>query len=207
MSKGRHSPLDPHIDTFIVQLTARNYKPQTIGTYRVLLKRLASRIKAARISLQDLTPERAAKLVRRDDRIRREPNKRQNMARRFVTHLIDSGVVPAPTVTPRQIAREALRADYEDYLVRQRGISPSSVYSAWRFADRFLVLAGTPSPRFQRAVEIAISLKSILLFSTESHIQHRDEPVFSIERRTTGRTRPRRPACGDPAGRGCEHEA
>lgn len=138
MSKGRQSPLDHHIDTFIAQLTAKNYKPQTIGTYRVLLKRLASRIKAARISPEDLTAERAARLVRRDDRIRREPNKRQNMARRFVAHLINNGVVPAPIATPQQIAREALRADYEDYLVRQRGISPSSVYSAWRFADRFL---------------------------------------------------------------------
>lgn len=138
MSKVRQSRLDPHIDTFIVQLTAKNYKPQTIGAYRALLKRLALRIKTARISPQDLTAERVAKLVQRDERNRREPNKCQNVARRFFAHLIESGVVPAPVATPEQIARAALRVDYEDYLVRQRGISPSSIYSAWRFADRFL---------------------------------------------------------------------
>lgn len=48
MSKVRQSRLDPHIDTFIAQLTAKNYKPQTIGAYRALLKRLVSRIKTAR---------------------------------------------------------------------------------------------------------------------------------------------------------------
>src|SRR3546814_18022562 len=36
------------------------------------------------------------------------------------------------------IARAALRVDYEEYLVRQRGISPRTIYHAWRFADRFL---------------------------------------------------------------------
>src|SRR3546814_5866407 len=36
------------------------------------------------------------------------------------------------------IARAALRVDYEEYLVRQRGISPRTLYHAWRFADRFL---------------------------------------------------------------------
>lgn len=138
MSKDRKSRLDHHVDTFMAQLTAKNYQSRTIETYRVLLKRLVSRIKAARISPQDLTVERAAKLVRSDERIRREPNKCQNIARRFIAYLIESGVVPAPMATPAQIAREALRVDYEDYLVRQRGISPSSVYSAWRFADRFL---------------------------------------------------------------------
>jgi integrase/recombinase XerD len=138
MPKYLHSPLDHHIDTFIARLTAENYKAQTIGAYRVLLKRLVSLIKAAGISPADLTAEQAAELVRGDERNRREPNKCQNIARRFIAHLIDSGVVPAPIATPRQIAREALRVDYEDYLVRQRGISPSTIYHAWRFADRFL---------------------------------------------------------------------
>lgn len=138
MPKDLQSRLDQHIDTFMLGLTAQNYKPQTIGAYRNLLNRLASRIKVARISPQDLTAERVAKLVQRDERNRREPNKCQNMARRFVAHLIETGVVPALVETPEQIVREALRVDYEGYLVRQRGIGPSTIYHAWRFADRFL---------------------------------------------------------------------
>ncbi|GLV27419.1 tyrosine-type recombinase/integrase [Sphingobium sp. Cam5-1] len=138
MPKDLSSSLNRHIDTFIALLTAKNYKPQTIAAYRNLLQRLVSSIEAAGISPRDLTVEQAADLVRGDERNRREPNKCQNIARRFVVHLIDSGVAPTPVRTPEQIAREALRLDYEDYLVRQRGVSRSSVYSAWRFADRFL---------------------------------------------------------------------
>ena len=129
---------DRDIATFMERLTAENYKPQTITAYRVLLTRLVSLIEAAGISPQDLTAERAAELVRNDERNRREPNKCQNIARRFVAHLITSGTVPAPVATPGQMARAALRVDYEEYLVRQRGISPRTIYHSWRFADRFL---------------------------------------------------------------------
>ena len=129
---------DRDIATFMERLTAENYKPQTITAYRVLLTRLVSLIEAAGISPQDLTAERAAELVRNDERNRREPNKCQNIARRFVAHLIASGTVPAPVATPGQMARAALRVDYEEYLVRQRGISPRTIYHSWRFADRFL---------------------------------------------------------------------
>lgn len=130
--------LDRHVGTFIDGLTAENYKPQTIKAYRVLLKRLVSLIQSAGISLQELTSERAAELMRSDERKRREPNKCQNVARRFVAHLVTSGAVPVPLATPGQIARAALRTDYEDYLVRQRGLSPRTIYHSWRFADRFL---------------------------------------------------------------------
>ena len=116
------------IATFMERLTAENYKPQTIKAYRVLLTRLVSLIEAAEISPQDLTAERAAELVRNDERNRREPNKCQNIARRFVAHLITSGTVPAPVATPGQMARAALRVDYEESLVRQRGISPRTIY-------------------------------------------------------------------------------
>ncbi|BCA61974.1 integrase [Sphingomonas sp. HMP9] len=138
MPKITHASLDHHIGTFMVRLAAENYKPRTMKTYRVLLNRLVSLIEAAGISLADIAVERAADLVRSDERKRREPNKCQNIARRFVTHLIESGVVPAPIATPGQIARETLRFDYEDYLLRQRGLSPRTIYHCWRFADRFL---------------------------------------------------------------------
>ena len=121
MPNNLQALLDRHIGTFMDRLTAENYKPQTIKAYRTLLRHLASLIQAAGLSLSDLTSEQAAALVRSEERKRRQPNKCQNIARRFVAHLIDNGAVPAPIKTPGQIARAALRIDYEDYLVRQRG--------------------------------------------------------------------------------------
>lgn len=138
MSEDTHASLDQHIETFMVRLAAENYKPGTMRTYRVLLNRLISLIDATGISPADITAECAADLIRSDERERRRPSKCQNIARRFIAHLIDSGVAAAPIATPRQIARETLRVDYENYLVRQRGLSPRTIYHCWRFADRFL---------------------------------------------------------------------
>ena len=85
-----------------------------------------------------LSPERAAELVRREERKASEPHKCANIARRFAEHLIDIGVASAPSPTPRQIARERLRHGYEDYHRRQRGLSERTAFHSWRFADRFL---------------------------------------------------------------------
>lgn len=132
------SCLDPYISTFEAKLMEKNYKPGTIKTYRVLVRRLESLMDAAGVMPSDLTMEMAAQLVSDEERNRREPNKCQNIARRFVEHLIDLGLVPAPVPTAQQIVRQQLRGDYEDYLVRQRGLSQRTIFHAWRFADRFL---------------------------------------------------------------------
>lgn len=130
--------LDPHIGTFEARLREKNYKPGTTKTYRVLVRRLASLMDAAGIGPEELTAEKAAQLVHDEERNRREPNKYQNIARRFVAHLIDIGVAAAPIPTAQQVARSRLRSDYEDYLARQRGLSQRTISHAWRFADRFL---------------------------------------------------------------------
>ncbi len=59
MPNDLQSQFDRDIATFMERLPAKNYKPQTIKAYRVLLKRLVSLIEAAGISPQDLTAERA----------------------------------------------------------------------------------------------------------------------------------------------------
>jgi integrase/recombinase XerD len=130
--------LDHHIGTFEATLRERHYKPDTIRAYRRVLRRLSSMMDAARIAAEELTMDMAAQLVRDADHDRRRPNKCRNIARSFVEHLIDCGVVPAPVPTAQQVARSRLRADYEEYLVRQRGLSQRTIFHAWRFADRFL---------------------------------------------------------------------
>jgi integrase/recombinase XerD len=130
--------LDRYIESFQERLTARNYKVGTIKTYRVLVRRLG-RIMAERgIRPEDLTVELAADLVHCEERNKREPHKYANIARRFVGHLVEIGVASAPLPTAKQIARQALRRDYEDYLRGQRGLSERTIYHCWRFADRFL---------------------------------------------------------------------
>jgi site-specific recombinase XerD len=132
--------LDPYIDSFEASLRELNYKSGTIKIYRTLVHRLATIMESHDLAPSGLCPERAAELVRGEERKASEPHKYANIARRFAKHLIDIGVAcaPSPTPTPRQVARERLRLGYEDYLRGQRGLSERTIYDSWRFADRFL---------------------------------------------------------------------
>ena len=130
--------LDPYIPSFDASLLGKNFKPGTIRQYRMSIRRLASRMESANIGIEHLTLDIAGQLVRDEDRDRRKPTWNQNLARRFVQHLIEIGVVPKPAPTPQEAARAELRARFEDYLRNQRGLCARRIYNAWRIADRFL---------------------------------------------------------------------
>lgn len=138
VSSGRATCLDPYIPSFEKRLAEKKYKPGTIKTYRAVVRSLASLMQANGVAPERLTAELAARLVRDEERRRREPNKCQNIARRFAAHLVELGIAPAPVPTPREIARAALKRHYETYLRRQRGLSERTIYHCWRQADRFL---------------------------------------------------------------------
>jgi integrase/recombinase XerD len=134
----RGTCLDPHIPSFDASLRSKNFKQGTIRQYRMSIRRLASWMESADVPLDQMTPNIAAELVRDEDRDPRRPTWNQNLARRFVQHLIRIGVVPKPVATPQESARAELRACFEDYLLNQRGLCRRRVYNAWRIADRFL---------------------------------------------------------------------
>jgi integrase/recombinase XerD len=138
MNRGIGTCLDQYIESFEDRLKARNYTAGTIKTYRVLIRRLAVIMEEAGVRPDDLTVELAAELVRGEERKTLEPHKCANVARRFTEHLIGIGVATATPPTSKQIARETLRHDYENYLRRQRGLCDRSIYHCWRLADRFL---------------------------------------------------------------------
>jgi integrase/recombinase XerD len=135
---GSGTCLSQYIESYVDRLTARNYTAGTIKGYRVLIRRLALIMEDRGIRPEHLTVEMAAELVQGEERKRRKPHQSANMARRFVEYLIEIGIATAPPPTPKQLARDALRCDYEDYLRRQRGLSDRSIYHCWRIADRFL---------------------------------------------------------------------
>jgi integrase len=61
-----------------------------------------------------------------------------SIARRFAKHLIDIGVAQPVPLTAAEIARAALLADFETYLVKHRGLSARSIPHTVGFARRFL---------------------------------------------------------------------
>ena len=131
--------LDRYLASFESRLAERNYKPGTIKTYRVLVRRLASFMEAGGIAPERLTADLAARLVRGEERHRNEPNKCQNIARRFAEHLIELGVVPAPVPSLHSRSRAPSCAKVmRTIFVGSAGLSQRTIFHAWRFADRFL---------------------------------------------------------------------
>lgn len=138
MTDNRNTCADPYMKSFAQSFAEANYKPATIKAYRQLVHRLGRLMEDAGILTSALTPDLAEQLARTvepgpDNKVRFF-----NLARRFAQHLIDIGVVEPAPLTEAQSARKELLADYETYLVKQRGLSPRTIYHTLRFADRFL---------------------------------------------------------------------
>jgi site-specific recombinase XerD len=130
--------VDRYLDSFAQSFAAADYTAGTIRTYRHLVQKLGRLMDAAGIEPSSLTPDLADRLARTVPRGRDSMIRLHNLARRFAEHLIDIGVAQPVPVTEAQAARAALLADFEDYLIKQRGLSQRTIYHVLRFADRFL---------------------------------------------------------------------
>ena len=132
-----------HFDSIIAryraELERQNYIRETINVYLRSIRELLRRMEERGITLGDLTPDIAADLVLRApwrcDRLQYAGF----IARRFVGWLVAQGIAkpPAPP-TPVEIARAALRRDFEEYLRGQRGVSERTIADCWRRVERFL---------------------------------------------------------------------
>ncbi|WP_143748454.1 site-specific integrase [Mesorhizobium carmichaelinearum] len=130
--------LDPFFASFEDSLSSKNYKPSTLENYRYLLRRFGRLLEDEGIAPSALTPDFAVELGRRLPVEPKSQIKVPNLARLFVAHLIEIGVATRPPLTPAQAERAELLGNFETYLIRQRGLSPRTIYHVLRFADRFL---------------------------------------------------------------------
>jgi integrase/recombinase XerD len=130
--------VDPYLDSFAQSFAATNYTAGTIRTYRHLARKLGRMMDTAGIAPSALTPDVAYQLARTAAPGPASKIRLHNLARQLAEHLIAIGVAQPVPLTEAQITRAALLADFEAYLVKQRGLSPRTIYHTLRFADRFL---------------------------------------------------------------------
>lgn len=161
---------DPYLDSFAQSFAAANYTAGTIRTYRHLVRKLGRLMDAAGIVPSLLTPELADQLARTAGRRRGSRIRFHNLAWRFAEHLIDIGVAQPAPLSEAQIARAALMADYEAYLVKQRGLSPRTIYHTLRFAERFL------DHRFGNAMFELTRLRAADVIGFVQHLLARKHP-------------------------------
>ena len=138
MTDNLKTCLDPYVDSFMQSFAVANYTAGTIRTYRCLARKLGRLMDVDGIEPSALTPALADRLARREAMGPDNKVRLHHFARRFAEHMIDIGVVERPPLTEAQVARAALLADFEMYLVKQRGLSARSVLQATGLARRFL---------------------------------------------------------------------
>lgn len=170
MAENPKTCVDPYLDSFAQSFAAANYKPATIENYRMLARKLGRLMDAAGLVPSELTPDMAERLAQAEPARPRGIVHFHNIARRFVEHLIDIGVAPPVPVTEAQAARATLLADFESYLVKQRGLSPRTIPHALGFANRFL------DHRFGKGMIDLACLRAADITSFMQHVLTRRTP-------------------------------
>lgn len=128
-----------HTRCFIEDLAEKEHAASTIKLYLSCVNDVAKAMEAAGLSACDLDEQRAIELVAAMGWIQSRETYANFMMKRFVRFLADRGVGrERPALSPKEIARAELRAAYEDYLRRQRGLSERTIVDSWRFAGQFL---------------------------------------------------------------------
>lgn len=130
--------VEPYLDSFTNSLAVTDYKAPTIKNYRSIIRRLGQVMDAEGIQPSALTLNQADRLGRMVPRKYGQTVRPNNLALRFAKHLIDIGVAQPAALTEAQIARAALLASLETYLVKQRGLSQRTIYHTLRVVHRFL---------------------------------------------------------------------
>ncbi len=129
---------DEFVDRYRAELGRLDYSDGTVQTYLRVVRQLFHLMDGHSVALADLLPDRAAELMQHWADRGKQATYDAFIARRFVVFLTSLGVIPSPALTAQELARAALRRDYEDYLRRHRGLSERTIYHCWRFAVRFL---------------------------------------------------------------------
>jgi site-specific recombinase XerD len=124
---------------FIDEMVEHDHAEITVKIYLSCINDVAKAMRAGDIAACDLDETRAIEIVTAMGLIKSRETYARFMIKRFVHFLAERGVTrERPALSPKEAARLELRAAYEDYLRRQRGLSERTIIDSWRFAEQFL---------------------------------------------------------------------
>jgi site-specific recombinase XerD len=126
--------LNEQMEKFLKRLESQDYAPSGLEGYRRRLNEFRAEVIARGVPLEQLDENRALEVFAAVEPTSK-PTHARFMVRNFIRFLIEQGIVKQQ---PDNSARACLRRDYEQYLRRQRGLGETTIYHAWRIADRFL---------------------------------------------------------------------
>lgn len=127
------------VEQYRAELERLDYTSWTINTNLHSIRRLCELMVEHNVEPDGLTPDIAAELLGRAGSCGCRDKYALFIVRRFADYLASIGVaMPPAATTARGLARAILRREYQDYLLRQRGLTERTIGHCWRFADRFL---------------------------------------------------------------------
>jgi integrase/recombinase XerD len=131
-------PLAPYADSFAAAPAAQGYTPLSVRSQVELLAHVSRWLAANGLGAEGLTTARVDKFLA----VRRATGYTHLLSRRgmgpLLAHLDGAGVLPAPKPERPVSAMEILLADYERFLLQERGFTTSTAQRYVGFARRFL---------------------------------------------------------------------
>ena len=141
----RAGPLGLYVDGFERALTGLGYARGSAVKQLTLMAHVSRWLGERGLGGQDLTPVVVGEFLQD----RRSAGYGQWLSLRGLTPLLDylrgAGAAPAWSVAVASTPAEELLAAYEAYLIRERGLAPSSVYHYLRIAREFVWARGPAS--------------------------------------------------------------
>jgi site-specific recombinase XerD len=131
--------LGPHLDSFVASLSQLGYARETVQKrlrFLYVFDRWLVRRGLALVDLQDAVVNNFLEEQRDNGRLGYgDPQ----TARDFLDHLRVKGVVRSPEPAADESPVATLGQQYENYLKKERGLSPITIAHHWQFARRFIV--------------------------------------------------------------------
>jgi site-specific recombinase XerD len=141
----RKSVLSTHLNTFMSVGANLGYSPSTIQTQMQLLKNLIKWVQEndVIINIDESITDRFLSESGRKGAVRRGDKKTLN---RFLDHLRMKGVIPYREPTFDNSPLTPIKSRYEDYLLKERGLSTATGSRYWPYIQRFLLMRFGDNP-------------------------------------------------------------
>ena len=135
----RESALGAHINTFKSIVSDLGYSPSTIRSQLNLLRSFTKWIQGNHVVIAKINEDITDRFLTESGRkgaIRRGDNRTLH---RFLDHLRVEGAIPHPEPPLNESPLTDLKSRYEDYLLKERGLSTVTGSRYWPYIQRFLV--------------------------------------------------------------------
>lgn len=136
----RSGLLGDHIDSFISIVTELGYSRASVRLKLHVLKNLERWLQHKHMAIIDLEEQAVDQFLERR-RCSNRGNTRSDAqtVRLFLEHLREKGAVRSPEPIINDSPLSILRKRYEEYVGRERGLSPITIARYWRFIEQFIV--------------------------------------------------------------------